>query len=105
MWDSLRIDVRQSLRGLRRTPGFTLVAMLTIALAMGAVITIGSLLNAIVLRTVSVDDPYRLVSISATDSQTNQLGSLYADAVATYRVVQHSLSAMCMYTPGLMRVE
>jgi putative ABC transport system permease protein len=105
MWDALRVDIRHSLRGLRRSPGFTVVVILTIALTMGAITTIGSLLNAIVLRTVSVTEPNRLVSISATDIRTNQLGSLYADAFAAYRAAQHSLSSMCMYTPGLLRVE
>jgi hypothetical protein len=50
MWDALRVDVRQSLRGLRRSPGFALVVILTVALAIGATTTICSLLNAIVLR-------------------------------------------------------
>src|SRR5262249_41087244 len=105
MWDSLRTDIRHSLRGLRRSPGFSLIVVVTIGLALAGVSTIGSLLNAIVLRTVSVDSPKRLVAITATDSRTNQVGSLYADAFAAYRRVQHSLSGLTMYTPGLLRVE
>lgn len=105
MWDALRADVRHSLRGLRRTPGFTVVVIVTVALAIGATTTIGSLLNAIVLRTISAADPDRLVSISAVDIRTNRARPLYADAFAAYRAAQHCLSAMSMYSTGLLRVE
>ncbi|MBI3401140.1 MAG: ABC transporter permease [Acidobacteria bacterium] len=106
MWDALWVDVRHSLRGLRRSPGFTLVVILTVALAVGATTTIYSLLSAIVLRTVAVTDPDRLVSISASDIRTTQTGYLYADTFVAYRTVQHSLSTMSMYSGGgLLRVE
>lgn len=105
MWDALRVDVRHSLRALRRSPGFALVVILTVALAIGAVTTIGSLLNAIVLRTVSAADPGRLVSISATDLGTNQAGYVYAETLAAYRGAQYTLSTMSMYRAALLRVE
>jgi putative ABC transport system permease protein len=105
MWDALRVDVRHSLRGLRRSPGFAIVVILTVALAIGATTTIGSLLNAIVLRTVSVTDPDQLVSIATTDIRTNLAGPLYPDTFVAYRAVQQSLSQMSMYWAGLLRVE
>jgi putative ABC transport system permease protein len=106
MWDALWVDARHSLRGLRRSPGFTLVVIVTVALAIGATTTIYSLLNAIVLRTVSATDPDRLVSISATDIRATQPGYLYADTFVAYRATQHSFSAMSMYSGGgLVRVE
>jgi hypothetical protein len=106
MVDALWVDVRQSLRGLRRSPGFALVVILTVALAIGATTTISSLLNAIVLRTVSATDPDRLVSISATDIRTTQSGYFYADTFGAYRAAQQSFSAMSMYSGGgLLRIE
>jgi predicted permease len=106
VWDAIRVDVRQALRGLRRSPSVTVVVILTVALAIGATTTIYSLLNAIVLRTVSARDPDRLVAISATDLRANQAGSLYADTFVAYRAAQHSLSAMSMYSGGaLLRVQ
>jgi putative ABC transport system permease protein len=54
MLDALWIDIRHSLRGLRRSPGFALAVMATFALAIGANTTIFSLLNAIVLRSVGL---------------------------------------------------
>src|SRR5689334_1078750 len=57
--DDLRQDLRYAVRTLRRTPAFTLVVILTVALGIGANTTIFSLFNAIMLRTVplpSADD-------------------------------------------------
>jgi predicted permease len=105
MLDALWIDIRHSLRGLRRSPGFSLVVTATFALAIGANITIFSLLNAIVLRTVSARDPDRLVSISTTDIRTNQAGPLYFDTFVAYRATQQSFSEMSMYLSALLRVE
>jgi hypothetical protein len=79
MLDALWIDIRHSLRGLRRSPGFSLVVIATFALAIGANTAIFSLLNAIVLRAVPVSDPDRLVAISTTDAQTTRPGFIYAD--------------------------
>ena len=105
MWDGLRFDARQSVRGLLRSPGFTCTVVVTLALTLSAATTMGSLLNAIVLRTVSAREPTRLISISATDSRTNLPAPLYADAFATYHDAQQSLSALSLYSTGLLRLE
>jgi predicted permease len=58
--DSLWQDVKYGARTLRKSPGYAALAILTLALGIGANTTIFSLLNAVVLRTVPVCDPANL---------------------------------------------
>ena len=67
MWDALRLDVRHSFRSLRRAPTFSLIVIVTLALAVGATTAVGSLLNALVLRTLAVPSPEQLVALSALE--------------------------------------
>ncbi len=62
-------DVRYSWRLLRRSPGFVSVAILSIALGIGANTAIFGLMNAFVLRLLPAPDPEQLVFVERTSAQ------------------------------------
>ncbi len=74
-------DVRYGLRMIAKAPGFTLVALLALALGICANTTIFSFINGLVLRPISgVEDPDRLVAIYTSDSGSGRYGgSSYLD--------------------------
>src|SRR5690349_2335196 len=62
-FDQLVQDLRFALRTLRKAPGFTVAAVLTLALGIGVNTSIFSLLYSLVLRPLPVKDPASIVSI------------------------------------------
>jgi predicted permease len=64
--DQLTQDLRYSLRSLKRNPGYTLVALVTLALGIGANTTAFTVLNRLLLRQVPFKDTSRLVNIGST---------------------------------------
>ena len=65
--ESLVADVRFGLRTLGKNPGFTCVAILTLALGIGANTAIFTLIDAVMLRMLPVSNPQELVSLNIAD--------------------------------------
>ena len=61
-------DLRYAVRQLRKSPGFTLTAIITLALGIGANTAIFTLVQGILLRSLPVADPSRLYRIGDTDN-------------------------------------
>ncbi len=66
--DELWGDVRYGLRGLRATPGFACVAIITLGLAIGANASIFSVANAVLFRPLAFPDPGRVVAVWETQA-------------------------------------
>jgi putative ABC transport system permease protein len=79
--DKLTQDVRYAFRGMRRSPGFTLTAVLSLALGIGANTAIFSLIDAVMLKYLPVSHPEQLVQLGEGDrtTWTNPIWELVRD--------------------------
>ena len=76
MLESVLRDAHFGLRTLRRSPGFTLTAVLTLALGIGACTAIFSLVNAVLIRSLPYGDPSHLVYLYTPTRSSSSYSSL-----------------------------
>ena len=80
-------DLRYAVRGLRKSPGFTLVSVLTLAIGIGGTTAVFSVINGILLRPLPYPDQDRLVAVSNVDLKEPKYSlSVSTTDVAHWRV-------------------
>ena len=95
----MRNDIRDAIRGLKSSPGFTAVALLVLTLGIGASTAIFSLVDAVVLRGLPFDESDRLVSVALRNSRTGRLQTVQAPQdFADWQMQQDVFSAFVATT-------
>jgi len=89
--DKLFRDVRFGLRSLLQSPGFAATAILTLALGIGANTAVFSVMNAVLLRSLPVGDPGRLVYLRTSNAPrgTGTIDSNETFSYAAYDALRH----------------
>ena len=100
--ENLLHDTRFALRILRKSPGFTAVAVLTLALGIGATTAIFSVVNGVVLKPLPYPDPERLVEIrlKLPDIRQSNWGLSQGDYFI-YREQSRTFQDIGLYTAGI----
>jgi predicted permease len=80
LWlESVQFDVRYALRGLRRSPGFALIAIVSLGLGIGATTAVFSLMNALMLRSLPVQRPDELVQVMLGEQRQSFTNPLWEE--------------------------
>ena len=105
--DSLRADVAYALRSLRRAPGFTVMAVVTLALGMGANIATWSVVHHVVLQPLGYDAGERLVSVWPEHHFTRKRFETFRDRTISFETLSSYAATGLTLTgegePGLVR--
>jgi hypothetical protein len=102
--DELVQDVRYALRTLRKSPGFTTVAVLTLGLGIGATTSIFTVVHGVLLKPLPYRDSDRLVRIvehvpagESVTGQAERVASLATDEFVEWRTRANTFSHIALY--------
>jgi predicted permease len=102
--ETLFQDLRFSFRTLRKAPGFTAIAVLTLALGIGASTAIFSVVDAVLLRPLPYPSPEKIVTV--WEQEANGHPAHLADPnFLDFRAQNHTLSTLATFGDGLASVS
>jgi predicted permease len=93
LWQDLRYGVRL----LRKSPGFTAIAILTLAIGIGANTAMFSVVNAVLLRPLAYREPNRIVTIASLWKETGQHGQVSAPDFHDWHDQATAFASMAYY--------
>jgi putative ABC transport system permease protein len=97
--ETLLQDIRYGIRMLAKNPGFTAIAVLTLALGIGANTAIFSVVNAELLRPLPFRDPSQLVRVASANARLHTVsGAVSYPDFADWRSQNHVFQDMAAYT-------
>jgi putative ABC transport system permease protein len=99
MFDQILQDIRYGIRGLRRSPGFACVAIVTLALGIGANTAIFSVIDAVLLRPLPYASPGQLVRVYETEDAPGNYPFTGPDFI-DWKNQNHSFQDMTLYSWG-----
>ena len=91
-------DLRHGMRTLRKSPGFTLAAVLTLALGIGANAAMFSIVNGLLLKPLDLDGAGRLIEVFSRDPLGQRSWVSQAD-LDDWRAAAHSFSSLASWVP------
>ncbi|HLK66635.1 MAG TPA: ABC transporter permease [Bryobacteraceae bacterium] len=94
----LLADLRFALRALIKNRGMTAIALASLALGTGANTAIFTMVNAVMLRSLSVEDPSALAAVSTVDARSPGLLQCSYPNYVDYRDRNHAFSSLALYT-------
>ncbi|MBA3320888.1 MAG: ABC transporter permease, partial [Pyrinomonadaceae bacterium] len=103
MWQ----DVRYGVRALWKSPGFTLVAVLALALGIGANTSLFSVVNAVLLRPLPFPEPERLVGVNSINLKNgdDQFGGASPADFLDWRAQHSSFGGITAYSGGSVNLS
>jgi len=90
-------DMAFALRSYRRAPGFTAIAVLTLALGIGTTTAAFSIIDAVLIRPLPYEKPDRIVTLTGRDSAGRDIPSVSVPTFDDWREQSRSFSAIALY--------